>query len=232
MSTLPTKLASNPSVEAVIGFALLEWEHWGKSTWNTISGEQNIASTEASPGFPEYVYDNYYKAVVQNPDPMKRGSMIERIAQRESPHYAWSAVTISYIMKKAGYSKAQFQFSEGHSRYIRNAVAAKKGEDDSASFWGFRIGDAAPEVGDLVGYARKSSGTVSYEAGQAWYDKTGKYNSHADIVVAVRPAEIDVVGGNVANSVTKKTLSRDPDTGLLTDQSFAWFVVMKRRVPA
>ncbi|PWV99207.1 uncharacterized protein DUF2272 [Hoeflea marina] len=220
------------TADAIVLAATQEWERWGKSTWNTITGAKAIGKTETSPGFADFVYETYYKTVVKSPDPTKKAKMLRRIQELDTPTYPWSAITISYIMKTAGFTKAQFEFSEGHSRYIRNAVAAK-GVDTAASYWGFRITDAVPTVGDLVGCARNSNGTpVSHAAGQAWYDKTGDYSSHADIVVAVRPGEIDVIGGNVSNSVTMKTLKCDPVSGKLTDMSHPWFVVMKRRLPA
>jgi hypothetical protein len=72
---------------------------------------------------------------------------------------------------------------------------------------------------------------VSFEEGQSWYDKIGAYNSHTDVVVTTRSDEIEVIGGNVSQSFTKKILRRDAVTGKLSDRSHPWFVVMKRRQP-
>ena len=52
--------------------------------------------------------------------------------------------------------------------------------------------------------------------------------ANTDIVVAKRPGEIDVIGGNVRDSVCKKTLALSP-SGHLADTSHNWFVVMKKR---
>lgn len=101
-------------------------------------------------------------------------------------------------------------------------------QDAEAAFWGYRIGEIAPKVGDLVGYARKKN--LTYEEGQAYFDKTGSYASHTDVVVATHPGEIEVIGGNVSDSVTKKILKLDPN-GTLADKSQPWFVVMRRRLP-
>lgn len=43
-----------------------------------------------------------------------------------------------------------------------------------------------------------------------------------------RPGEIDVIGGNVSDSVTLKILRTD-DRGQLVDQRYRWFVVMAPR---
>jgi hypothetical protein len=50
--------------------------------------------------------------------------------------------------------------------------------------------------------------------------------SHCDLVVAKRSNEIDVIGGNVSDSVTKKTLKLDAN-GKVKDATRPWFVVIK-----
>lgn len=220
--------AGGVTADMIIRAALNEWDHWGGSTHNLVNNTKAIAKVERDPSYAEYVYDTYYKATVKNPDPGAREGMITRIKEQARPTYAWSACTISYIMKTAGYTKEQFKFSQSHSVYIRNAVAAKKNDSRDACFWGYRIHEISPDVGDLIGYARQDG--LDFAGAQAWYDKTGSYDSHTDVVVATRPGEIDVIGGNVSDSVTKKTLATDA-AGKLADRSFPWFVVMKRRMP-
>lgn len=217
------------TADAICRSALQEWEHWGRSTLNLITGVREIGKTEKSSGFAEYVYGTYYLDVVKKADPGNRQNMIDRIAERKKPHYPWSAVAISCIMKNAGITKEQFRFSQRHSTYIRAAVKAKKSGDTAAAYWGFRIDEAVPRAGDLIGHGR---GNLTFEEAQELYDREGSYESHADIVVEARPGEIDVIGGNVSESVTKKTLATDPKSGILTDRSFPWFVVMKRRLPS
>ena len=46
--------------------------------------------------------------------------------------------------------------------------------------------------------------------------------------MAKRPGEIDVIGGNVRDSVTKKTLALN-NKGQLVDPNHDWFVVLKKR---
>ena len=225
-ATLPTP-GLDVSAAAIASAANKEWEHWGGSTWSAITGVKDIKKTEKSAGYAAYVYDNYYLAIISSPLPRKQ--MIDRIAETATPHYAWSALTVSYIMKNAGFSRKQFKFSAAHHVYIRKSVADKKDKNMSATYWGYRIGDVAPEVGDIVGAA--GWGNVPYDEAQAYYDRTDNYTSHADIVVDVRSGEIDVIGGNVSESVTKKTL-RTNAKGILVDKTFSWFVVMKRRLPS
>jgi hypothetical protein len=144
----------------------------------------------------------------------------------------WSAVCLSFILMQAGITRQQFNFSESHSTYIQDAVAKKKANDTSALYWGYRVDDplAIPEPGDIIGHARPQSETdvMTHQKALTFYDETQPYKSHADIVVAKRPGQIDVIGGNVRDSVTMKTL-RITTTGHLVEDQFFWFVVMKRR---
>ena len=60
------------------------------------------------------------------------------------------------------------------------------------------------------------------------FDASGSYPSHTDLVVAVRGSEVDVIGANVMDSVTKKTLKLDA-SGRLADPTHFWFVLLKAR---
>lgn len=93
--------------------------------------------------------------------------------------------------------------------------------DCSAAFKGYRLNEVAPQVGDLVCF---SSGE---DSGKVDYDATTNYRADCDIVVATEPGEIDVFGGNVKESVFKKTLQAD-SKGYLVDTTKPWFVVIQK----
>jgi hypothetical protein len=76
-------------------------------------------------------------------------------------------------------------------------------------------------VGDMVAYARQDD--IDFD------HRTPVYKSHCDLVVAVRPGEIDVIGGNVQDSVTLKRLKTDSQ-GLLVDGHYRWFAVLANRL--
>jgi hypothetical protein len=137
---------------------------------------------------------------------------------------------MSAIMKNAGYLKTEFPFVQGHSVFIRRFIKARKENDQSASFWGFRLKEAGAglEPGDLVGYARHPTKSLTVETAATFFDKTGAYLSHTDVVVDIRTGEVDVIGCNVLDSVTKKTMPLTAG-GLLADTNHPWFVVLKRR---
>ncbi|HEX8168018.1 MAG TPA: DUF2272 domain-containing protein [Beijerinckiaceae bacterium] len=210
------------TADAIITAAISEWKHWGKSTWNCINGAKTIGYVDDDKSYAQYVIDNYCALFYKKPI---KWPTVSTIANDD---YYWSAVTISYIMRTAGYSKKEFPISESHSDYIRWSIAAKNAKDAKADYWGYRADDkdGVPEPGDLIGYPRAPK--LTKKKALAFYNATASYGSHTDIVVAKRPGEIDVIGGNVMDSVTMKTLAIS-SKGLLADTEHFWFVVMKKR---
>jgi hypothetical protein len=127
----------------------------------------------------------------------------------------------------AGFLKTEFPFAQAHSTWIRKFVKARK-ENKPALYHAYRLREtqASPDVGDMVGYTYARG--VTFEQAQAYFDRTGSYASHTDIVVARRTREIDVVGANVLDSVTQKTIPLTA-AGLIADRTHKWFVVLKRK---
>jgi len=233
------------SITKTIAAAVAEWNHWGKSSWNLISGAKSSGfHSDDEAAFAKYVIDTYMPPFRRLP--IRSPSQTDISADL----YPWSAVAMSYFMLKGDFApkklpastatptlyaawvaatvKGEFPIAESHSSYIRWAIAARRAGVGTASFWGHRVDEAAatPDVGDLVGYARARNMTRSKAL--AYFDRTSGYESHTDLVVAKRAREIDVIGGNVRDSVTKKTVPLNA-AGQISDLSHFWFVVMKHR---
>ncbi|GAA0644827.1 DUF2272 domain-containing protein [Brevundimonas lenta] len=213
---------STPSVLAIVDAATAEWAHWGKATWNCITGAKSSGfHVDDETAYARYVIDTYlplhFRPPIRWPSP----------ADISNDDYYWSAVCVSYIMRKAGFAPADFPIGQAHSTYVTWAIKNRK-SGTPAAYWGYRVDDAlaTPEVGDIIAYARGRNMTRAKAL--TYYDRTGGYESHADIVVAKRPGEIDVIGGNVRDSVTKKTLRIDA-SGRIADPHHHWFAVMRRR---
>lgn len=162
----------------------------------------------------EYEY-GYYQRVG---DYWREGVGIGYRDGRDTQH-PWSAAFISWVMKKAG-AGDKFKYSSWHSDYITDAIQKRESNDSSASFKGYKLNEIAPQVGDLVCF---SSGE---DKGKVNYNTTGRYRAHCDIVVATKLDEIDVIGGNVGESVSKKSYKVDSQ-GYLIDTSRSWFVVIQ-----
>ena len=133
----------------------------------------------------------------------------------------WSAAFISWVMQQAG-AGDRFEYNASHSYYIEDAVQDRYENDPNAAFFGYRLDEYSPEVGDLVSFARQDG---------IGYDSPAPYESHSDIVVAKREGEIDVIGGNVDNSVSLKTYAIDSQ-GRLIDTSHDWIAVLSNQISA
>ena len=138
----------------------------------------------------------------------------------------WSAAFISYIQKNAGASlgwNKHFPYAAAHCVYITRSINDLKKNNESEIYFGYSIDKARPEPGDLIGCGRASDSSISYNNLPEWY------KSHCDVVVALGPDWIEVIGGNVGNSVTKR-LIRTVNGFLHRTTDDPWFVVMKNRL--
>ena len=130
--------------------------------------------------------------------------------------HPWSAAFISYIMRVSG-AGDRFAYAIAHWVYIRWAIKNRL-EDRDFPFKAYRLSEAIPEPGDLLGTARSGSG--------ADYDNIQKnsYKTHCDIVTEVNKGEIVTIGGNVGDSVSKTKIPLDK-TGHVTKAPY--FVIIK-----
>lgn len=161
---------------------------------------------EDQPGFYQRVGDYWKQGVNRNLDGRDRGT-------------PWSAAFISWVMRKAGAGN-QFKYSSLHADYIRDAIQKRKINDKNAAFKGYKVEEYAPKVGDLVCQSRGK------DAWRVGYDTTRSYSSHCDLVVSTKPGQIDVIGGNVSDSVGRKTYKTDA-TGKLPKGKYPWIAVIK-----
>ncbi|WP_066903328.1 DUF2272 domain-containing protein [Millisia brevis] len=144
-----------------------------------------------------------------------------RSTQWQGAH-PWSAVFVSWVMRRAG-AGPSFAYSTAHQTYIRAARRNRLSGNTTNPFRAFRVGEVAPRVGDLVCKSRSGSG--------ATYDTIGdrqRRATHCDIVTAVHPGRIRVIGGNVRQNVDAKTLRTGPDGLLRTDGNQAQYFAVIR----
>ena len=137
----------------------------------------------------------------------------------EDGNFAWSAAFMSYVMRIAGAGR-RFPYSETHSDYINAARRHGLGLEPGTALAAERVEVYAPQRGDLICYWRGRQ-PVSYDE-----LPTGRFPGHCDIVVAIQPGDLDVIGGNVDNSVAMKHVPVSP-AGLVNDPDYAWFVVLR-----
>jgi hypothetical protein len=144
----------------------------------------------------------------------------------EDGRFAWSAAFISYVMRMAG-AGPRFPYSPSHSDYINAARRHGLGLDPNVALTALRADAYAPQPGDLI-CAWRGRQPVAYED-----LPSGHFPGHCDIVVAIGPGHLDVIGGNVDNAVAMKHIPiaangrlAGPD-GSVLDPDHHWFAVLQ-----
>ena len=147
-------------------------------------------------------------------------------SDREDANYAWSAAFIDYVMRMAGAGR-RFLYSPTHADYINAARQHAAGERPDLAIGAERPERYAPQKGDLI---------CMWRGRQAIrYDDlpTGRFPGHCDIVVEPHPGLLDVIGGNVDNSVSMKHIPVTADghlagpDGVVVDPDYPWFAVIR-----
>ncbi|CCI32965.1 hypothetical protein MTo_00106 [Microcystis aeruginosa NIES-1211] len=172
------------------------------------------------------IVNRYWRSVKTPP----RGDFcrLPRIADKNQggwDNYPWSAAFISFIMKQSR-AGDQFKYSVRHATYIVDAV--KNRDNPNASFRGYPIDWIRPSVGDLICAPRGENAGLTY-----WkIIDQGDFESHCDIVVAKNNNQLEVIGGNVGDSVAKTIVSLDDQGHIkVTKPDFRpWFVVIKNNL--
>ncbi len=105
----------------------------------------------------------------------------------------WSAAFISFVIANSGSQYGEFLFAASHSVFSNDAIRARVMSETDKPFWGYRINEEKPEVGDIVHRNRLSGGPVyTYE----YAENHTQFPSHSDIVCEVRGHVARVIGGN------------------------------------
>ena len=157
----------------------------------------------------------------------KHNSKGEVFPASEDGDYAWSAAFISYVMREAG-AGPKFPYSPAHATYVDAAWRADHEADPRYAVRAERVEVYPPQPGDLICFGS------GYDHNLRFSDLPVRFfPGHCDIVVAVAPGELTVIGGNVYDAVTMKhvpttlvcRLARSD--GQVVDPRYRWFVVVR-----
>ena len=122
---------------------------------------------------------------------------------------------------KVRVAKSYTSFSTGDDRNSPDWNGDGLPDGDYAlPMYEFDGSEIAPKIGDLVCYSRQSG---------VDYDTKGSYKSHCDLVVKKSKNQLELIGGNVSQAVTKRIVSVD-SKGMITDKNKDWFAVIKTNI--
>jgi len=129
---------------------------------------------------------------------------------------AWSAVIVSWCVKKAGASAAQFKFASAHSQFMFQAIANYT--TDAGVFRGRKLSTYTPKVGDIIQNNRPGN---SFDFAFAKTHKS--YVSHSALVIEVgsdtKGAYLRTIGGNASDSVGLKEVRLSAAGKVINTQS-------------
>jgi hypothetical protein len=133
----------------------------------------------------------------------------------------WSAAAISFMVRSAGAAYSKFQFAAAHSKYVHQAIRARINGDKTVPFWGFRLNEMRPQIGDIVARDNPDFAPVVTFDVAAQLDS---YRSHSDVVVHIdsEHQRLLAIGGNVSDSVSISVYDLAPGDFLAdTQHTFA-----------
>ena len=180
---------AKPKVEALLMQCVSEWIRFdrGRGPENAKPWRQRVGEMWAARGYKDW------DGVTKKP---------------------WSAAFISWVIERAGYT--DFLFAVGHAKYIQQAIHRRE-IGENGPFWGFRLNEHKPQLGDIVCIDRSNQG-IDYD----YAEDHDRYDSHCDIIVQLRPDSVRTIGGNTGQSefghngsVAMKTMPLDAN-GFLT----------------
>ncbi|MBY3181024.1 DUF2272 domain-containing protein [Rhizobium laguerreae] len=178
-------------VDRLIKCANDEWEFFGHQEYDLSNNPVRVGHKEMEEGFYQRIGRYWLE-----------GTDTHGIDGRDTGSY-WSATFISWLERTA-LAGDQFRYSIRHSVFISQSIRDRLSVRDGAGYWGYRLNERKPSVGDILCWGREAG--VDYD-----HQKHGDYDGHSDVVVSVDLDKIWIVGGNVGNSVTKRPLPLGPN---------------------
>jgi hypothetical protein len=188
-ASAPADGPTSAFVQNIVGIANRQWDFFGDQTFDLAGRTTLVGHKEGEDGWYQRVGEYWLE-----------GTGTHGVDGRDHNMF-WSAAFISWVMKTGG-AGDRFRYSTLHSVYIFQAIRDHLQNRTAAGFWAWRLDEIKPKVGDLICWTRQRGIDFDNQNG-------GNYPGHCDIVVQVFPDRINVIGGNVGNSVTRRPLALD-----------------------
>ena len=122
--------------------------------------------------------------------------------------FAWSATFVSWCVKTAGATAAEFKFDPTHAVFVKAAIA--NADSNRGVFRARPIDEYRPKVGDII-HRNRNNGSITFKQARI----RSNYPSHSAIVVEIGMAGggrfARTIGGNESDSIrsTKVALTSD-----------------------
>ncbi|MEM9684764.1 MAG: DUF2272 domain-containing protein [Pseudomonadota bacterium] len=196
--------------QRVVEVAVAEWRYWGR---------QN--------GYPKFrrghrEHERIYRRRVIT---YWREGVGRKVT---SSRVAWSGAFVSFVMRRAG-AGPSFPYSGSHGTYMRAALATATKGRTRGSIVAHRPDQYAPRPGDLVCNTRRRGASFDYVP--------SPFIGHCDIVIATGRGRVVVIGGNLSNGVSRRTLIADRRGRILRRQPRAmdpsvkgWIMVIEVKI--
>jgi len=211
--------APNPGLKrAMIARATGEWDYFGRQTVVYRGNEESIPHVgywEDDDSSHSRRINAYWRAAGQ---PRLDGMDCKQ---------PWSAAFISWVMQSSGVSRSQFRPATAHWVYLSQAI--DEARLPGRWFVPQRVSDYSPQPGDLICSSRgpRRPGMINGYTSSSMLRNT---NTHCDLVVANRGKQLEAIGGNVRNSVSKVSLELDGQGRLRNVPRRPWFIILRNRL--
>ncbi len=191
------------SPERIARIAEREWLAFGSAE---VAGDRLVAParTETDDGWWQRVGDYWHQGV---------GSASTGLHESADGRPFWSAAFISYVVRASG-AGPRFRYSDVHADYINDAI------DRPGAWRGYPVAALLPARGDIVCQARSDAiGRVTFD------QRPARYPAHCDIVVAVEAEALNLIGGNVADTVARRRVGLV--AGRIDPASGPWIALLR-----
>jgi len=138
----------------------------------------------------------------------------------------WSAAAISFMVRNADIAYTKFQFAAAHSKFVHQAIQTRIKDDKTVPFWGFRLNELRPQIGDIVARDNPDfAPVVTFDVAAA----LDSYRGHSDIVVHIdsENRRLLAIGGNVSDSLSISIYDLAPGD-FLTDTQHTFALLHNR----
>jgi hypothetical protein len=210
--------------QAIVALAIEEWEAFGRPVIDYRAVDQPLTKLARLENDPA-VFDRMvrYWSVL---GPFWHAFVDEQTALRDVgrtdiwAREPWSAAFISWLMKAAGVSRADFQFSASHWRYIDYAMQTDRELGERALYQPLDADAVVPQPGDLIcGDRSKEDKPRLLRISDRAAEAGEKRKLHCDLVVGRTKDAVLAIGGNLSSSVALCHYPAHPDGRLVTDRA-------------